>query len=472
MKRTKIVATLGPASLKSGILEKMLFAGVNVFRVNFSHGEAEENRKTILKVQAILKKTKRNAAILADLQGPKLRIGNVQDGVFLSPGDLLTFTNKPCNGTREKVFMTYDSFPTDVRVGETILLDDGKLLMRVVSSNSKDEVVAETIQGGPLKSNKGVNLPNTRVSLPCLTDKDIYDLNVALEAGVDWVGLSFVRGKQDIKDLRKIINEKKSSAGIIAKIEKPEAVSDIDAILEETDAVMVARGDLGVEVPMESVPLIQKMIISKAISRARPVIVATQMMESMIDSLTPSRAEVNDVSCAVIDGADAVMLSAETSVGQYPVEVVETMSKIVKASELSSASRIKGRKPQPEDKRFISNALCYQAAKTANLVEARSICALTFSGYSAKLISSFRPKSNVYVFTANRSILNKICLYWGVSGFYYDSMESTDKTFVEVSKKLKSLSLIEDGDTIVQLASMPIAQRGMTNTMRIKQIGA
>lgn len=472
MKRTKIVATLGPASLKSGILEKMLFAGVNVFRVNFSHGEAEENRKTILKVQAILKKTKRNAAILADLQGPKLRIGNVQDGVFLSPGDLLTFTNKPCNGTREKVFMTYDSFPTDVRVGETILLDDGKLLMRVVSSNSKDEVVAETIQGGPLKSNKGVNLPNTRVSLPCLTDKDIYDLNVALEAGVDWVGLSFVRGKQDIKDLRKIINEKKSSAGIIAKIEKPEAVSDIDAILEETDAVMVARGDLGVEVPMESVPLIQKMIISKAISRARPVIVATQMMESMIDSLTPSRAEVNDVSCAVIDGADAVMLSAETSVGQYPVEVVETMSKIVKASELSSASRIKGRKPQPEDKRFISNALCYQAAKTANLVEARSICALTFSGYSAKLISSFRPKSNVYVFTSNRSILNKICLYWGVSGFYYDSMESTDKTFVEVSKKLKSLSLIEDGDTIVQLASMPIAQRGMTNTMRIKQIGA
>jgi pyruvate kinase len=235
---------------------------------------------------------------------------------------------------------------------------------------------------------------------------------------------------------------------------------------------MVARGDLGVEVPMESVPLIQKMIISKAISRAKPVIVATQMMESMINSLTPSRAEVNDVSCAVIDGADAVMLSAETSVGQYPVEVVETMSKIVKASELSSVTRIKGRKPQPGDKSFVSNALCYQAAKTANLVEARSICALTFSGYSAKLISSFRPKSNVYVFTSNRSILNKLCLFWGVTGFYYDSMESTDQTFVEISKMLKSLSLIEDGDTIIQLASMPIKNRGMTNTMRIKQIGA
>jgi pyruvate kinase len=472
MKRTKIVATLGPSSIKDQVLEKMLYQGVNVFRVNFSHGNAEENRKTILKIQATLKKTKLHAAILADLQGPKLRIGTVEEGAFLEPGDLMTFTNKPCSGTKEKVFMTYDSFPKDVKVGEMIMLDDGKLLMRVVSSDSKNEVIAETIQGGPLKSNKGVNLPNTRVSLPCLTDKDIYDLNIALDAGVDWVGLSFVRGKQDIKDLRKIINEKKSNAGIIAKIEKPEAVSDIDAILDETDAVMVARGDLGVEVPMESVPLIQKMIISKAISRAKPVIVATQMMESMINSLTPSRAEVNDVSCAVIDGADAVMLSAETSIGQYPVEVVETMSKIVKASELSSVNRIKGRKPQPEDKSFVSNALCYQAAKTANLVEARSICALTFSGYSAKLISSFRPKSNVYVFTSNRSILNKLCLFWGVTGFYYDSMESTDQTFVEISKMLKSLSLIEDGDTIIQLASMPIKKRGMTNTMRIKQIGA
>ena len=471
MKRTKIVATLGPSSLEKGVLEKLLFAGVNVFRVNFSHGEAEENRKTILTVQELLKKTKRHASILADLQGPKLRIGNVEEGAFLNPGDLITFTNKQCVGTKEKVFMTYDSFPTDVNVGETILLDDGKLHLRVVASNLENEVIAETIQGGPLKSKKGVNLPNTRVSLPCLTDKDIYDLNIALDTGVDWVGLSFVRSRQDIKDLRKIITEKKSNAGIIAKIEKPEAVSDIDAILDETDAVMVARGDLGVEVPMESVPLIQKMIIAKAISRAKPVIVATQMMESMIESLTPSRAEVNDVSCAVIDGADAVMLSAETSVGKYPVEVVQAMSKIVKASEFSNVSRIKGRKPKPEDKRFISNSLCYHAAKTANLVSARAICALTFSGYSAKLISSFRPNSNVYVFTSNRSILNKICLYWGVSGFYYNSMESTDQTFEEISRMLKSLSLVEDRDTIVQLASMPIASRGMTNTMRIKQIG-
>ena len=296
------------------------------------------------------------------------------------------------------------------------------------------------------------------------------DLNVALEEEVDWVGLSFVRHKKDILELRKILNKKNSAAGIIAKIEKPEAVSDIDAILNEADAVMVARGDLGVEVPLESVPLIQKMIISKAIQKAKPVIVATQMMESMIDNLTPSRAEVNDVSCAVIDGADAVMLSAETSVGKYPVEVVKTMSKIVTASESSSATRIKGRKPESGDDRFLSNALCYQAAKTANLVGANSICALTYSGYSALLLSSFRPKSNIFIFTSNKSILNKLSLVWGVSGFYYNSMESTDKTFTEISKLLKSLNLINLGDKIIQLASMPIADRGTTNTMRVIEV--
>jgi pyruvate kinase len=298
----------------------------------------------------------------------------------------------------------------------------------------------------------------------------LVDLNVALEEEVDWVGLSFVRHKKDIQELRKILNKKNSGAGILAKIEKPEAVSDIDAILNEADAVMVARGDLGVEVPLESVPLIQKMIISKAIQKAKPVIVATQMMESMIDSLTPSRAEVNDVSCAVVDGADAVMLSAETSVGKYPVEVVKTMSKIVTASEFSSATRIKGRRPESGDDRFLSNALCYQAAKTANLVSASSICALTYSGHSALLLSSFRPKSNIFIFTSNKAILNKLSLVWGVSGFYYNSMESTDKTFTEISKLLKSLNLINLGDKIIQLASMPIAEKGTTNTMRVIEI--
>jgi pyruvate kinase len=322
-----------------------------------------------------------------------------------------------------------------------------------------------------LKSKKGVNLPNTRVSLPCLTEKDLADLDVAMDENVDWIGLSFVRNAQDIKELRTILDKNGSNAGIIAKIEKPEAVSDIERILDATDGVMVARGDLGVEVPMESVPLIQKMIVAKAVERAKPVIVATQMMESMIDSMTPSRAEVNDVANAVLDGADAVMLSGETSVGQYPVEVVTAMAKIVAAAETSGVNHIKERKPKKGDDRFVNNAICFQAAKMANLVEAKGICTMTFSGYSAQLISSFRPKSNIYAFTSNRAILNKVSLYWGVCGYYYDGLESTDQTMMDITTQLRNDGLVEDGDFIIQLASMPILKKGTTNTMRIKRVG-
>ena len=351
MKRTKIVATLGPASSEPSVLEAMLRAGVNVFRVNFSHGSHEQHRGTIRTIREILERTGLHAAILADLQGPKLRVGVVEEGAVVEPGDRVVFTNEKCDGTKERVYMTYAQFPKDVNPGETILLDDGKLMMRVLSTNRQDEVVTEVVQGGPLKSKKGVNLPNTRVSLPCLTEKDLADLDVAMDENVDWIGLSFVRNAQDIKELRTILDKNGSNAGIIAKIEKPEAVSDIERILDATDGVMVARGDLGVEVPMESVPLIQKMIVAKAVERAKPVIVATQMMESMIDSMTPSRAEVNDVANAVLDGADAVMLSGETSVGQYPVEVVTAMAKIVAAAETSGVNHIKERKPKKGDDR-------------------------------------------------------------------------------------------------------------------------
>ena len=471
MKRTKIVATLGPSSSDAAVLESMLHAGVNVFRVNFSHGSHEQHRGTIQTIRGILDRTGMTAAILADLQGPKLRVGNVEEGAIVNPGDRVTFTNQKCEGTKQRVYMTYTEFPNDVNPGETILLDDGKLMMRVISTNRKDEVVAEVVQGGPLKSKKGVNLPNTRVSLPCLTEKDLADLKVAMEEGVDWIGLSFVRNAQDIKELRTILNKNKNSAGIVAKIEKPEAVSDIERILDETDGVMVARGDLGVEVPLESVPMIQKMIVAKAVERAKPVIVATQMMESMIDSMTPSRAEVNDVANAVLDGADAVMLSGETSVGKYPVEVVATMAKIVAAAETSSINHIKERKPKKNDERFVNNAICYQAAKMANLVEANAIATLTFSGYSAQLISSFRPKSNIYAFTSNRAILNKISLYWGFRGFYYDGMVSTDQSMMDITQKLREEKLVEEGDYIIQLGSMPIQKRGTTNTMRIKKVG-
>jgi pyruvate kinase len=471
MKRTKIVATLGPASMDSKTLEGMLHAGVNVFRVNFSHGSHEQHRNTIKNIREILDRTGIHAAILADLQGPKLRVGHVEEGAVVAPGDRVVFTNVKCEGTKERVYMTYSAFPLDVNPGETILLDDGKLMMRVISTNRKDEVVTEVVQGGPLKSKKGVNLPNTRVSLPCLTEKDLEDLQVAMDEAVDWIGLSFVRNAQDIKELRAILDKNKSNAGIIAKIEKPEAVSDIEGILDATDGVMVARGDLGVEVPMESVPLIQKMIVAKAMERAKPVIVATQMMESMIDSMTPSRAEVNDVANAVLDGADAVMLSGETSIGKYPIEVVAAMAKIVMAAENSPINQLKERRPKKEDRRFVNRAICYQAAKMANLVGARAICTLTFSGYSAQLLSSFRPKSDIYAFTSNRAILNKVSLYWGVCGYFYDGMESTDQTMVDITQTLKGVGLIEDGDHIIQLASMPILQKGTTNTMRIKRVG-
>jgi len=471
MKRTKIVATLGPASSEPSVLEAMLRAGVNVFRVNFSHGSHEQHRGTIRTIREILERTGLHAAILADLQGPKLRVGVVEEGAVVEPGDRVVFTNEKCDGTKERVYMTYAQFPKDVNPGETILLDDGKLMMRVLSTNRQDEVVTEVVQGGPLKSNKGVNLPNTRVSLPCLTEKDLADLDVAMDENVDWIGLSFVRNAQDIKELRTILDKNGSNAGIIAKIEKPEAVSDIERILDATDGVMVARGDLGVEVPMESVPLIQKMIVAKAVERAKPVIVATQMMESMIDSMTPSRAEVNDVANAVLDGADAVMLSGETSVGQYPVEVVTAMAKIVAAAETSGVNHIKERKPKKGDDRFVNNAICFQAAKMANLVEAKAICTMTFSGYSAQLISSFRPKSNIYAFTSNRAILNKVSLYWGVCGYYYDGLESTDQTMMDITTQLRNDGLVEDGDFIIQLASMPILKKGTTNTMRIKRVG-
>jgi len=471
VKRTKIVATLGPASSSDEVLKQLLEAGVNVFRVNFSHGAADEHRSTIRRIRGILKETGCNAAILADLQGPKLRVGVVEEGAVLVPGDRLTFTTEKCEGTKERVFMTYTQFPRDVRVGENVLLDDGKLVLKVVSTNGVDEVVAETIQGGPLKSKKGVNLPNTRVSLPCLTEKDLADLDVALEENVDWIGLSFVRNAADIHELRAILNERGHHAGIIAKIEKPEAVADIDAILEATDGAMVARGDLGSVVPMESVPIIQKMIVRKCIELAKPVIVATQMMETMIDSLTPTRAEVNDVANAVMDGADAVMLSGETSVGQYPVQVVQTMARIAEAAERECSFRGKEHKPVEElAERFISDTICYYAAKMANSVDANAICTLTFSGHSAQLISSFRPQSHIYAFTANYKLLNKLSLLWGVRGFYYDNMESTDATFVDITKQLKAEGLVESGDRIVQLASMPIEAKGTTNTIRIKDV--
>ncbi|NVK27359.1 MAG: pyruvate kinase [Flavobacteriia bacterium] len=470
MNRAKIVATLGPASAKKDTMLAMVHAGVNVFRINFSHGDHETHRNTIRMIRELNDEYDLNIATLADLQGPKLRIGEVEEGAIVNVGDTVTFTTNKTKGTAEKVYMTYEQFPQDVQVGERILLDDGKLLMTVSKTNGVDEVLAKVVQGGPLKSKKGVNLPNTKISLPCLTEKDLADLEVALDENVEWIGLSFVRNAEDVIELKRLIQNSGKTAFVISKIEKPEAVMDIDRILEETDGVMVARGDLGVEVPMQSVPLIQKMIVEKALMHSKPVIIATQMMESMIENMSPTRAEVNDVANSVLDGADAVMLSGETSVGKHPVAVVEAMSRIISHVEETAEITAPEHPPVERNARYITDSICYHASKVADSVSASSIMTMTFSGYTAFKISSHRPKSNVFVFTANRSILNTLSLIWGVHGFFYDKMESTDNTFHEIKELIRKKKLMKKGELMVKIASMPIEEQGTTNMMKIAEM--
>jgi pyruvate kinase len=468
---TKIVATMGPASWHKEVMKDMINAGVNVFRVNFSHGDYETHRRTIRLVKELNEEFNCKTAVLADLQGPKLRIGDVEDGAIINEGDVLTFTTNKVRGTAKLVYMNYQQFPQDVNAGERILLDDGKLMCEVLETNKKDTVVTKVIQGGPLKSKKGVNLPNTKVSLPCLTKKDLEDVVVAMEEGVEWIGLSFVRDAADVQELRKVINDFGSFAKIVSKIEKPEAVVDIDNIIDATDAIMVARGDLGVEIPYSSVPMVQKMIVAKCHLKAKPCIIATQMMESMIDSQSPTRAEVNDVANSVCDGADAVMLSGETSVGKFPAKVVKTMANIV--SHVESTFDVKPNvenEPSVKNERYITKTICYNAAKIADQIDAAAILTMTFSGYTALKIAGHRPKTKIIVFTANRQIMNQMSLVWGVEAFFYDKMESTDKSFKDIKAILKESGTVKEGDLIVNIASMPIEERGFTNMLKISAI--
>ena len=468
---TKIVATMGPASWHKDVMKDMIKAGVNVFRVNFSHGDHETHRRTIRLVKELNEEFNCKTAVLADLQGPKLRIGDVEEGAVINEGDTLTFTTNKVSGTAELVYMNYKQFPQDVNNGEHVLLDDGKLMCEVIETNKKDTVVTKVIQGGPLKSKKGVNLPNTKVSLPCLTKKDLEDVIVAMEEGVEWIGLSFVRDAADVNELRKIINDFGSFAKIVSKIEKPEAVVDIDKIIDATDAIMVARGDLGVEIPYSSVPMVQKMIVEKCHLKAKPCIIATQMMESMIDSQSPTRAEVNDVANSVCDGADAVMLSGETSVGKFPAKVVETMANIV--AHVESTFDVKPNienEPSVKNERYITKTICYNAAKIADQIDAAAILTMTFSGYTALKIAGHRPKTKIIVFTANRQIMNQMSLVWGVEAVFYDKMESTDQSFKDIKAILKESGTVKEGDLIVNIASMPIEERGFTNMLKISAI--
>jgi len=465
---TKIVATVGPASSSYTNLLALVQAGVDVFRLNFSHGTHQDHQAVINHVTYINEKYNLHIGILADLQGPKLRVGQIKDNALeLKERDIITLVNEECIGTMEKIYMSYQQFPKDVNVGERVLVDDGKLVFEVVETNREDTVKLKTLFGGVLSSRKGVNLPNTKISLPCLTEKDLTDVDFILTQPVNWIALSFVRSAKDIKDLQKRINAKNHPAKTIAKIEKPEAVDNIDKIIKHSNGIMVARGDLGIEVPMERLPLIQKDIIAKCMQRARPVIVATQMMDSMITNPSPTRAEITDVANAVLDGADAVMLSGETSVGKHPVKVVEAMNKIIEEAE--THYNFEGRRPKPvkKSRTFLSDVICFNAGRTAEDIKAKAIIGMTSSGYTAFKVSSFRPKTDIYIFSDRMHMLATLNLVWGVRCFYYDRFTTTDNTIDDVTDILKQEGKIVKGDYVVNTASMPLHRRHRTNMMKI-----
>ncbi len=471
-KKTKIVATLGPACSSKEVIKAMIDAGVNVFRINFSHADYTDVKERIDIIRELNHENNYTTAILADLQGPKLRVGVMKEDVVVNPGDIITFqTAEDVPGTKERVYMNYKEFPRDVKSGEKILLDDGKLMFEALETNGTTEVVCKVIQGGPLKSKKGVNLPNTKVSLPALTTKDIKDAIFAIEQDVDWIALSFVRTPADLEELQDLIAKHSDhKIPIIAKIEKPEAVENIDKIVAFCDGLMVARGDLGVEIPAHEVPLIQKKLIHRAKTARIPVIVATQMMETMITSLTPTRAEVNDVANSVMDGADAVMLSGETSVGNYPVQVIEKMTQIIEAVEDSPLITVPQNPPHVRTKRFITKSICYHAATMANDIKAKAISTLTNSGYTAFQISAWRPSAHILVYTSNRRILTQLNLLWGVNAFFYDKFVSTDDTVEDINQIAKENGYVKKGDMLINLAAMPVVSKGMVNTLRISEI--
>lgn len=472
--RTKIVATIGPASSSPEMMEEMVKAGADVFRINFSHGSYDVVEEVIRNAREVNRKLGTHVALLADLQGPKLRIGEVENNkVELLAGAEVVFTTEKMIGNAKRLYITYPQFPKDVRPGENILIDDGKLVLRTESTNGKDEVRAIVLHGGTLSSKKGVNLPNTKISLPCLTEKDLADLRFALSHRIDWIGLSFVRSGADIIELKHIIREidNQSRTRVIAKIEKPEALNDIDNIIRETDGLMVARGDLGVEVPMQRVPVIQKMLVQKCLLASKPVIIATQMMESMITNISPNRAEVNDVANSVMDGSDAVMLSGETSVGMHPHKVVEAMSKIIAQVEEERDIFYSERPPLfSNDERNISDQICYSATQLAKRVSATAIITMTTSGYTAFRISSHRPRANIFVFTDNYSILTQLNLVWGVRGFYYDKNISTDHTIADIKFILKKARYVAKEDYVINIASIPLGEKGKSNMLKLSVV--
>ncbi|PID88370.1 MAG: pyruvate kinase [Bacteroidia bacterium] len=469
--RTKIIATVGPVTFDKTMLRKMFEAGVNVIRINFSHCDYEQAARTIQDVRDLNKEFDVNVALLADLQGPKLRVGDIEnDEVFLEKDQILEFVSEKCIGNAEKVYMSYEEFPQDVKQGDLILIDDGKLKLEVIETNGQNSVKAKVIYGGMLRSRKGVNLPNTDISLPSLTEKDIADAEFALSQNVDWLALSFVRAASDVIELKQLIKRKKKKVSVISKIEKKQAVSNLKEIIAETDAIMVARGDLGVEVSFDTVPLLQKDIVKQCIDAAVPVIIATQMMESMIENFRPTRAEANDVANAVLDGVDTVMLSGETSVGKFPIETIENMHKIIQYTEKERYKYNQGTPPTPESKRFLRDNICYSASIMAERVGAKAIITFSEKGSSAKTISGYRPKADIYAFTRQEKLLSVLSLLWGVRGIYYEEPDNIDEAIKKSINILKNKGCLKPGDRVIHVASTPLSVGHKTNMLKVTKV--
>ena len=469
--KTKIIATVGPACNTYDKLLALIKEGVNVFRLNFSHGTHEQHKQVMDHVKAINQKFTYNIALLADLQGPKLRVGEIKDNALdLKAGDEFYFTNEKCIGTLDGIYISYPNFASDVRMGEKILLDDGKIEVLVKEVGTDSRVKVEVLTAGILSSKKGVNLPDTKISLPSLSDKDLNDLEFIISQNIDWVALSFVRRPEDVDQLREILKSKGSKAKIISKIEKPEALVHLREIILASDAVMVARGDLGVELPLEQVPMIQKTIVRKCIHRAKPVIIATQMMESMIDRTRPNRSEITDVANAVLEGADAVMLSGETAMGQYPELVIRTMVSIINEVEKEAVVYNRNLIPQPHSPSFLSDALCYNACEMARDVHAHALVGVTQSGYTGFMLSSYRPHSPLFVFTKTQTLVNQLSLSWGVTAFYYDKEDNIDTSISDQLAFLKEKGFLKTGDIAVNTGSTPVALHLPTNMIKISRV--
>ncbi|HEY7138475.1 MAG TPA: pyruvate kinase [Methylomirabilota bacterium] len=466
----KIVCTIGPASIAEGIIEQMARAGMDVARLNFSHGTHAEHRQAIERIRSVEGRIGKPIAILQDLQGPKIRLGTFAGGgsVVLRRGDPFVLTTETVPGTAQRASISYAGFARDVKPGDRVLIDDGRIALDVEEVRGED-VTCRVATGGVVRDHKGVNLPRTAVRLPILTEKDRDDLEFGLRHGVDYVGVSFVRSGADLLEVREVINEFRSDVQVVAKLERPEALGRLDEILNATGAVMVARGDLGVEMPLEEVPVAQKEILRRARLARTPVIVATQMLESMVASLRPTRAEVSDVANAVLDGTDAVMLSAESATGAYPVEAVRVLDRIIRRTEAAFPPQTMDR-PRRGEVSF-PQAISDTASFAAQELKARAIVAFTQSGYTARLISQDRPPVPVVAFTPNERVRRRLALDWGVIPRLIKSQTSIDQMVTDIEASLLADRSVRYNDILVIVGGAPLAVRGTVNLLKLHRVG-